>query len=98
MPLLEEAIGGLRQIERDAVVLRFFERKNFQEIGAAVGATENAAKKRVGRGLAKLEKYYRRRGIASTVAMLGDTMAANFIQTAPSRWWPAFCWRPVRRP
>jgi hypothetical protein len=89
MPLLENAIGGLEQKERDAVVLRFFEGKSFQEIGAAAGATENAAKKRVGRALDKLEAYFRRRGISSTAAILGDTMAANFIQTAPPALTPA---------
>ena len=88
-PLLEDAIGGLGQEERDAVVLRFFEGKSFQEIGGVAGATENAAKKRVGRALEKLEAYFRRRGIASTSAILGETLAANFIQTAPPALAPA---------
>ena len=56
MPLLEDAMGRLGEKERDAVLLRFFEGKSFQEIGAAVGASENAAKKRVGYALEKLRK------------------------------------------
>jgi len=46
-PSLEDAMGRLSRTDRDAVVLRFFEGKSFQEIGSALGASENAAKKRV---------------------------------------------------
>src|ERR1043166_2540018 len=33
-PLLEDAMGGLGQRDRDAIALRFFEGKSFQEIAA----------------------------------------------------------------
>ncbi len=57
-PLLEDAMGKLGEKERDALALRFFEGKNFREIGAVIGASENAAKKRVGHGLEKLRKIF----------------------------------------
>ena len=37
-PLLDEAMGGLGETDRNAVVLRFFENKTAQEVGAALGA------------------------------------------------------------
>ena len=46
MPLLEDAMGRLGEKDRNALALRFFEGKSFQEIGAAFGVSENAARKR----------------------------------------------------
>src|SRR4051812_11690380 len=68
-PLLEDAMGHLNEKERNAIVLRFFEGKSFQEIGTTFGATENAAKKRVIRGLEKLRKFFRKRGVNSTTTI-----------------------------
>ena len=43
-PLLDEAMARLRDKDRDAIVLRFFENKNLQEVGAALGL-EDARRK-----------------------------------------------------
>jgi RNA polymerase sigma factor (sigma-70 family) len=82
-PLLDDAMGGLNEKERNAVVLRFFEGKSFQEIGAAFGGSENAAKKRVIRGLEKLRKFFAKRGVDSTAATIAETISAHSIQVAP---------------
>ena len=39
-------------------MLRFFEGRNFKEVGAALGASEDAAKMRVSRALEKLRKIF----------------------------------------
>src|SRR5665213_270662 len=82
-PLLDDAMGRLNEKERNAIVLRFFEGKSFQEIGAVFGGTENAAKKRVVHGLEKLRKYFARHGVSSTTAMIAGTISANSVQAAP---------------
>ena len=82
-PLLEDAMGRLGEKERDAIVLRFFEGKSFQEIGVAIGASENAAKKRVSHGLDKLRKFFSKRGVVSTTALIAGAMAAHSVQAAP---------------
>lgn len=82
-PLLEEAMGRLNQTELNAIVLRFFEGKSFQEIGAALGGSENAAKKRVGRALDKLRKFFAKRGVGTTTAVIAGLMAVNSVQAAP---------------
>jgi RNA polymerase sigma factor (sigma-70 family) len=83
-PLLEDAMGRLGEKEHNALALRFFEGKSFQEIGAAVGTSENAAKKRVGHGLEKLRKIFLKRGIASTTAIIATAISANSVQAAPA--------------
>src|SRR4051812_15199231 len=50
-PLLDEAMGRLGETDRDAVVLRFFDNKTLQEVGATLNLTESAAHKRVTRAL-----------------------------------------------
>src|SRR5947207_11676158 len=58
-PLLDAAMAGLSQADHDAVALRFFDGKRLKEIGAALGASEDAAKMRVNRAVAKLRKIGR---------------------------------------
>ena len=44
----------LNEVERAAVVLRFFENRSHEEVGEALGLSETAARKRVDRALEKL--------------------------------------------
>ena len=55
-PLLDEAMTRLRQTDRDAIVLRFFENKSLAEVGGALGLQERAAQKRIARALEKLRE------------------------------------------
>jgi RNA polymerase sigma factor (sigma-70 family) len=82
-PLLEDAMGRLNEKERNAIVLRFFEGKSFQEIGMSVGGSENAAKKRVIHGLEKLRTFFSKRGVSSTTAIIAGAISANSVQAAP---------------
>ena len=82
-PLLDEAMAQLRDQDRDALVLRFFENKSLREVGDALGLQERAAQKRVARGLEKLHAFFARRGIASTTAIIASAVSAHSIQAAP---------------
>jgi len=82
-PLLEEAMLGLGQTDRDALVLRYFEGRSLNEVGLALGASEEAAKKRVNRALEKLRKIFTKRGISSTTAILAGAISAHSVQAAP---------------
>jgi hypothetical protein len=73
----------LGQKDHDALVLRFFEGRNFAEVGAALGASEDAAKMRVSRALEKLRKFFTKRGVSSTTAIIAGTISANSVQAAP---------------
>jgi uncharacterized protein (TIGR03435 family) len=82
-PLLDGAMERLGRKDHDALVLRFFENKNFAEVGAALGASEDNARMRVNRALEKLRKFFTKRGIVSTTAILSGAISANSVQVAP---------------
>jgi len=83
-PLLGGAMKQLGQKDHDAIVLRFFEGKSFQEIGTAFGASENAAKKRVGHALERLREFFAKRGVNSTTDIISGAISANSVQAAPA--------------
>lgn len=83
-PHLDEAVAGLGDTDRHAILLRFFERKEMKEVGSALGSTEDAAKKRVGRALDKLRHFLARRGIALSAAALGSALMTNAVQAVPA--------------
>jgi uncharacterized protein (TIGR03435 family) len=83
-PMLDQAMADLNTRERNAVVLRFFETKSFQEVGASMGTSEGAAKMRVNRAVEKLRKFFLRRGIALSAAALGGTVTAHSVHAAPA--------------
>ncbi len=82
-PLLDEALDQMNPVDRDALLLRFFEQRSLKEIGAALGSGEDAARKRVSRALDKLRDLFARRGVTTTASALAVTLAANGIQAAP---------------
>ena len=82
-PLLDEAMLRLGQTDRDALVLRFFEGRSLNEVGSALGASEDAAKKRVNRALAKLRNIFAKRGVSSTTAIIAGAISAHSVQAAP---------------
>jgi RNA polymerase sigma factor (sigma-70 family) len=82
-PLLDEAMARLRDQDRDVIVLRFFENKSLQEVGAALGLEERAAQKRVARSLEKLRDFFAKRGVDSTTASIAEKISVNSVQAAP---------------
>ena len=82
-PLLDQAMERLGKHDHDALVLRFFEGKNFKEVGAALGASEDTARMRVNRALEKLRKFFTKRGVVSTTAIIAGAISANSVHAAP---------------
>jgi RNA polymerase sigma factor (sigma-70 family) len=83
-PILNEIIGDLREKDRDAIVLRFLQGKDYRQVAAALGATEEAAQMRVSRALEKMRKMFARRGVVLSAAALGSAIAAQGTQAAPA--------------
>src|SRR5581483_11291342 len=81
--LLDEALDRLNPVDRDALLLRFFEQRSLKEVGAALGFGEEAARKRVTRALDKLRALLARRGVTTSASALSAAMAANAVQAAP---------------
>jgi RNA polymerase sigma factor (sigma-70 family) len=82
-PMLNDAIAGLREGDRNAIVLRFLQGKDYKAVAAALGGTEEAAQMRVGRALEKLRKLFAKRGVVLMASALGGLMAAQATQAAP---------------
>jgi RNA polymerase sigma factor (sigma-70 family) len=82
-PLLEEAMLRLGQTDRDALVLRFFEGRGLNEVGAALGTSEDAAKKRVNRAVEKLRGFFAKCGVVIPATVLTAAISANSVQAAP---------------
>ena len=83
VPVLNETIGQLRETDRNAILLRFFKGRSFRAVGAGLGMSEDAAKKRVMRALEKLRTLLGRRGVALPAAILAATLSVNAVQAAP---------------
>jgi RNA polymerase sigma factor (sigma-70 family) len=83
IPLLNELVGSLREKERNAIVLRFLEGKEYKEVAAAMGGSEAAAQMRVNRALQKLRGLFAKRGVAVTAGALGGMIIACGTQAAP---------------
>jgi RNA polymerase sigma factor (sigma-70 family) len=75
-PLLDAALARLNAKDRDAVLLHFFEQKNFRAVGAALGLSDDAAQKRVGRALSKLRTILLRSGVPVSASSLSGFLSA----------------------
>jgi RNA polymerase sigma factor (sigma-70 family) len=83
-PGLDAALSQLPQVERDALLLRFFEERSLKDVGSALGLQEDAARKRVSRALEKLRVVLAKRGVTTTTAALSVALAACSIQSVPA--------------
>jgi RNA polymerase sigma factor (sigma-70 family) len=83
-PVLDTAIAELSATDRNAVLLRFFERKDFNAVGVALDLSEDAAQKRVARALDKLRAKLARRGITLSASALAVAITGGAIQSAPA--------------
>ena len=83
-PVLDDALRELRDDDREAVLLRFFEQRPFDAIGAALHVTEDAARMRVARALDQLHTLLAKRGVTSTSSALAAVLANQAAATAPA--------------
>ena len=78
LPLLDEALLSLREKDRTALLLRFYESRSLREVGAAFGVSEDTAQKRVQSALQKLTEFFKQHGfktasVAAAAAALQNT-------------------------
>ncbi|MBC7785345.1 MAG: sigma-70 family RNA polymerase sigma factor [Burkholderiales bacterium] len=82
-PLLDEGIAELKSGYRDALLLRFFENRTVRQIGETMGISEDAAEKRVSRGVEQLRDFFRRRGVVIGAAGLATLLTTHSSEAAP---------------
>ena len=83
-PVIEDALHELSDEDRHAILLRFFQNKTLNEVGAGLHLTENAARMRLDRALDKLRGKLVRRGITTTASALAAAVSANAVHAAPA--------------
>lgn len=89
-PHLDAALNRLPAGDRDAVVLRFFEKRGFPAMAAALNISEDAARMRTNRALEKLRRllvrHQQARGSAAalTAASLAILLRENSIASLPN--------------
>src|SRR6266850_3462703 len=83
-PLLDDAMHALDETDRTAVLLRYFENKSLREVGATLGASENAAQKRLSRAVERLREFFAKRGVTVGASGLVVVLSANAVQAAPA--------------
>jgi len=82
-PLLDEAMQSLDQADRTAILLRYFDSKSLREVGEALGASEDAAQKRVQRAVERLREFFLQRKVKVGASALVALVSANAIEAAP---------------
>ena len=82
-PQLDAALGELSQTDRDALLLRYFERKSAVEMAQILGITDDAAQRRVSRAVEKLREFFTRKKITIGAGGLTVLISANAVQSAP---------------
>ena len=83
-PHLDAALGQLSGDERDAVLLRYFERRSAREMAQILNTSEEAAQKRVSRAVSRLRELFAKRGITVGTSGLVVFISANAVQVAPA--------------
>ncbi len=83
-PVLDKAMHQLKEGDREAILLRYFEQRQLAEIGAKLGVSENTARMRVARAVDKLRTLLNRRGVTLTAATLATTLATEAVVAAPA--------------
>lgn len=83
-PHLDSVLGELNEGERDALLLRFFERKSAREMGQILGISDEAAQKRVTRALEHSRQFLAKRGVAVGAGALVMALSTNAVHAAPT--------------
>lgn len=82
-PHLDAALGELSDSDREALLLRYFERKSARQMGHVLGISDEAAQRRVSRAVERLRELFAKRGVTIGVGGLATLMSANAVQAAP---------------
>ena len=82
-PHLDMGLDELAEADRDALFLRYFERKSAREMAKALGISDEAAQKRVTRALERLREFFGKRGVTVGAGGLMVVLSANAVQAAP---------------
>lgn len=82
-PVLDAVLGELKERERVAILVRFFERQPLAQVAAKLSLSETAARSCIDRALDKMRERLACRGIVSTTAALSFALTSQATVVAP---------------
>jgi RNA polymerase sigma factor (sigma-70 family) len=83
-PVLDEVVGKLGEADRQSILLRYYQRKSFAEIGTALAISEPAVRKRISRAIERMRALLGGRGMAIAAGTLVAGMSSFTSQAAPA--------------
>jgi RNA polymerase sigma factor (sigma-70 family) len=83
-PMLDDLIRDLTESDREALLLRFYEEKDYEQIGTTLRLSPNGARSRVERALQKIRASLAGRGISSTEAAVIAALESQSLFAAPA--------------
>lgn len=81
---LDAVMNRLPEPDRNAILLRFFQRLDYRAVGEALHVSDDTAQKRVSRALERLRKLLLGRGVALSGTALGALLARNAAAAPPA--------------
>jgi RNA polymerase sigma factor (sigma-70 family) len=82
--VIDDAMAELAHREREVILLRFFQQQPFDEIATTLGTTQDAARVRLGRAVAKLRQKLVAREVVAEVAVIEALLLAHAQVAAPA--------------
>ena len=82
-PHLHEGLLMLNEVERNAVLLRYFEDRSLKETADVLGLSEEATRKRVTRAIEKLRGHFVGRGVALSITALAVLLTDHTVRASP---------------
>jgi RNA polymerase sigma factor (sigma-70 family) len=82
-PILDEGMDALSEDDRTAILLRYFENKSLRAVGETLGASEDAARKRVNRAVESLRGFFAERGVTVGATGLVALLSTHAAVAAP---------------
>jgi RNA polymerase sigma factor (sigma-70 family) len=83
-PQIDEALAALADSDRNAILLRYFQRKTAHEMALTLEISDEAAQKRVNRAVERLRESFSKRNLHIGAAGLALMISANAVQSAPA--------------
>jgi RNA polymerase sigma factor (sigma-70 family) len=84
IPLVDEALLSLREKDRAALLLRYYESRSLREVAGALGVREDAAQKRVAGAVEKVARFFQRRGIKTATGAIAIAVLEQTSGGAPA--------------
>jgi RNA polymerase sigma factor (sigma-70 family) len=83
-PHLDAALASLNDPDRQAITMRYFEGREFEEVAVALGLSVEAARQRVHRATVRMRQFFERRGAGVALESIGPAILAHAVHPAPA--------------